>query len=372
MARTLAALQAAGDAPPVLPARKRPLLRPILKVAAGVLVVAGGVFALSQFLLVGSPLAFAEVVQKFRNARTLAYQVTVRSPQSKAPITQQVFLKEPGWMRTEMPGGLVCVGQRKQGSYKVLTLDPNTKTALLLEGKVSDQPKEPAAADSAGLADQLRQLVEKEGQPAGKKRIGDVQALGFRVKEGPQEWLVWADPQTRLPIRVEVNFPRQDIQVVLSEFRFNPVLKEALFRQDVPRGYQLQAVEMENPTAEQALVRVLRAYAKASGGKFPKRLDDPAAFAKVFPGGQGEKAKGAKPFPGPEDMRLMTNFVRVVQFVLTHPQGYGYQPDGVKEGDAGKILLWYRPEKATKYRALYGDLHWADVTTDLLPEVPWP
>ena len=52
--------------------------------------------------------------------------------------------------------------------------------------------------------------------------------------------------------------------------------------------------------------------------------------------------------------------------------GFGYKSDGVKLGDADKILFWYRPEGATQYRALYGDLHAADVTEDKLPEKPKP
>jgi hypothetical protein len=52
--------------------------------------------------------------------------------------------------------------------------------------------------------------------------------------------------------------------------------------------------------------------------------------------------------------------------------GFGYRPDGVKLGDADKILFWYRPDGATSYRALYGDLHGAAVSADKLPEKPKP
>jgi hypothetical protein len=52
--------------------------------------------------------------------------------------------------------------------------------------------------------------------------------------------------------------------------------------------------------------------------------------------------------------------------------GFGYRSEGVMLGDADKIIFWYRPEGATKYRALYGDLHVSDVTADRLPEKPKP
>ena len=52
--------------------------------------------------------------------------------------------------------------------------------------------------------------------------------------------------------------------------------------------------------------------------------------------------------------------------------GFGYRSDGVKLGDADKILFWYRPEGAADYRVIYGDLHVSDVTEDRLPEKPKP
>jgi hypothetical protein len=52
--------------------------------------------------------------------------------------------------------------------------------------------------------------------------------------------------------------------------------------------------------------------------------------------------------------------------------GFGYRADGVKLGDADKILFWYRPDGAASYRALYGDLHAGDVSEDKLPEKPKP
>jgi hypothetical protein len=115
---------------------------------------------------------------------------------------------------------------------------------------------------------------------------------------------------------------------------------------------------------------MLRFYADASGGKFPKRLDDMLAFFKHLREIQGEKPKDK---PSPEDMRLLVNAVRTAIFVTKDLKGkYRYKPDGVKLGDADKLLFWYRPAGATKYRALYGNLHWADVTTDQLPEIPKP
>jgi hypothetical protein len=173
----------------------------------------------------------------------------------------------------------------------------------------------------------------------------------------------WADPKTRLPLQVEFTWP-DGTRGTMSDFRFNPKLDEALFSLEVPKGYKLQSVELEDLTAEEHLIRMLRFYADTSAGKFPKRLDDTLALMM--------RLAKSKEKTEPESMRLGANIVRAGMFVVSLKGEYGYRPDRTKLRDSDKILFWYRPAAATKYRALYGDLRWADLTTDQLPEVPKP
>jgi hypothetical protein len=67
-------------------------------------------------------------------------------------------------------------------------------------------------------------------------------------------------------------------------------------------------------------------------------------------------------------MRLSFHIVRAGMFIASLKGNYRYKPEGAKLGDAQKMLFWYRPEKAAKYRVLYADLHWADVAADKLPK----
>lgn len=67
-------------------------------------------------------------------------------------------------------------------------LDPKSKSALLLEGPA------PAVGDATDMAAQqvegLRMLAEAKGEPVGRRRIGAVEAEGFRVWQRGQEVLV--------------------------------------------------------------------------------------------------------------------------------------------------------------------------------------
>ena len=367
-ARTLAALGAADGRHEVI-LRRRKTMRVILSAAAAVLAAAGGLCYFGGVQPGGTSLAFADVAQRLHDAHTLAYQMTAQAPQMKEAMRMQVFLKEPGWIRLEGPGGVVSIARTEAGKLKTLALDPTSKTALVLEGKLPDRRLDGMTDNPMQFVEQLRNLVEKQSQPAGKKKFGAVQALGFRVQEGQQEWLVWADPETRLPVRVEFQMT-PDTRLTFDDFRFNPELKDALFHLDVPDGYKLQPLQVENVTPEEALVRLLRAYATAAGGRFPPRVDDWAAYGKQFREAAGNKTTA---IPSPEVMRDLANVGHAGVFLQEVLKGrYGYRSKGVKLGDAGTILFWYRPANATKYRALCGDLHWADVTTDQLPEVPKP
>ena len=108
------------------------------------------------------------------------------------------------------------------------------------------------------------------------------------------------------------------------------------------------------------MVHLLRAYADKFDGKFPK---DPSVagvdwqtYIKQRWG--DEKPKG---LPEPKVMQFMRRLIRI-EMLLRRNKDHGYKADDVKLGDRDKIVFWYRPDKADKYRAVFGDLHVADVT----------
>ena len=211
----------------------------------------------------------------------------------------------------------------------------------------------------------------------GEKVIGDVRARGFRVKEQGQDMTVWVDPQKKLPVLIEFKGRTGNIDFsgTFSDIRLDPELDDALFRLDPPAGYTLRKANVKmNMTFEEAVVRLLRNYTRASGGRFPAKLDDFDDYVKVVSAeakkkAQAEeaKAKEAKVVLDPEAMQdgLAGAFLGVS--TQKYKDQYGYKPDGVKLGDAKAILFWYKPEGQAKYKAVYGDLHVGDVTAEELP-----
>jgi outer membrane lipoprotein-sorting protein len=374
--RTLAALDATASSSKTFFAFRRKTMFTLLKIAAAVLIAAGSLFYFSGPYLVGAPVTFEEVAQKLQNAHTFSYLMTMEFPGAKSSVTMRFLFKEPGLVRSEaLPAGaLPAVGPISiydQRAGKTLAIDPAAKSAVLLEGRLP----------GAGRGDQdlatseaqyLRSLAQKKGEPLGEKAIGKVQAQGFRVKEDTgYEMTIWVDPQTRLPVQIEITGKAGDqpFHGTIRDFGLDPKLDDSLFSQEPPQGYAFSKLDLNEPndkddgSPEAAVGKLLRGFAEKSAGGFPKRLDDWAGYARLTPKGT---------FKSPTDpalIRMVSTTVRVQMFLLQRKGDYGYKADGVKLGDSNKIIFWYKPKDKQTYRALFGDLHAADVTADQLPAV---
>jgi outer membrane lipoprotein-sorting protein len=367
LARTLAALRAATVAPGVIPLRKRKLMLTILKMAAAALVGAVGLFYAAGPS--AAEATFTEVARKLHEARTLSYRSTTIVPGLPEPMTMRNFFKEPGLMRVEFAarGEAVTILDGIRG--KTLIVIPSLKSAVLMEQTKPKDKEDPATQ----AVEWLRGLVGKKGEPAGRERIGDVEAEGFRVKEKHRTLIVWADPKSQLPIRIDVtaSFDGKEIRATLSDFQLDPKLDDSMFGLDPPAGYAVQRIKgtamFDAP--ETNVARILRAYAEKKAGAFPKALDLPLAneFEAIFP-----KDKNKNILQGdPEALDMAMSLGQALSYPKTL-KGCGYSGEGVKLGDAGKIVFWYQPEGSEKYRAVFGDLHIGDVNADQIPEKPKP
>jgi outer membrane lipoprotein-sorting protein len=371
IARTRAALRGADERPgnaPILNPRRSPMIA-ILKLAAAASLAlsAAALSYLATTPPAGAATTFAETAKRIQDARTLSYRISVEVPGLDGPMTGRELYKDPGLIRTEMDTPRPFVNVIDMARGKLLTLDSKAKVAVLQDWSPPDEVKRASQDWVSGMTKHLRSLAGKEGKPAGSRKIGDVQAEGFRVEDEGMTWTVWVDPARKFPLLMEttVRIQDQDVPASMSDFRIDPPLDDALFRLDPPAGYALRKFDLPIPLREQALTALLRLYAEASGGTFPPKPDDVAAFQKQFP---------PEKWTGPEDPQMirlaqsMSASVVFLKFELK--DAYGYAPEGIKLGDADKVLLWYRPKDSKGYRAIFGDLHAEDVSADRLPEKP--
>jgi outer membrane lipoprotein-sorting protein len=375
LARTLAAVETAAQSPRIPFLFRRNIMFAGLKIAAALLAAAGGVFLFSSPFLVGAPVSFAEVAGKLQKAQTLAYTSTAQIPGQPGPQSVRMLFKEPGHMRCEsVPAGVsVVICDISSGKY--LTLTPATKRAILLEGRLPGLPKPGGPDIAANEVASFRKLADKKGEPAGEKLIGNVRARGFRVVMAPgYETVVWADPDKRVPVQLDISSPYGDqtMRSTISNIQLDPELDDSLFSLEPPEGYTLRKQSLTVPedknddgSPEAALIFLLRAYAEKTGGSFPERFDNWRVYVEAL------KKTDLGKSPEAAAMRLGSIFARAQVFAMQKADTH-YQPEGVKLGDAGKLLLWRKVKGKETYKAIYGDLHVAELTADQLPAAKQP
>ncbi len=371
VARTRAALRMADERTRTIPIpRRSPMIAMLKFAAAASLALAGaGLSYLATAPPAGATTLLAAATKRLQDAHTLSYRFSVGVPGQGAQTTGREFYKDPGLTRMESDAPQASVSIMDTSRGKSLVLDPKAKIAILQDWGPNAEVKRRSQDWASGATKHLRSLAGKDGKPVGKRRIGDVEAEGFRLEDEGMTWTVWVDPERKFPLLMETSFRFQgrDLPATMSDFRIDPPLDDALFSLDAPEGYTLRKIDVPIPTREEALTTLLRLYAEASGGDFPPKLDDMAAFQEQF-----SKEK----WEGPDDPRIIrlaqSTAASVVFLQFELKNDYGYAPDRVSLGDADKILFWYRPKGSKNYRAIFGDLHVEDVAEDRLPERPKP
>jgi outer membrane lipoprotein-sorting protein len=339
------------------------------KIAAVVMVTLGALVLYFMFTLFSatSSVALADVVRKITSARTLSYVTTVTLADGK-PSVVKTHLADPDMIRAEMPDGGMFISQRGA----MLILDSKKRTATHME--ISGQPAHQSNA-APSIVSTMKALADVKGQSLGEKTIDGVAVKGFHIVQANRPVDVWADKKTGNPVRVELTMPMGDkeLVMVMDHFEIDPPLDESLFSLDPPAGYKLITRTLKLPKVgkvDEAMAALLGDYAKASGGTFPGDLHDFIAFAKVDPTAKATTQRATTQTSkiaatGPSEWILRVG--AVIGALESLPNGYGYAGKGVKLGEAEKVIFWFKPKDSNTYRAVFGDLHIADVTADKVP-----
>jgi outer membrane lipoprotein-sorting protein len=303
-----------------------------------------------------SSVSYGQVAEIIRSSRSMSFTVTATPLPNNPPVTFREMWMNPGKVRIEMPNGTVTVTDAATG--KSISLNPKTHTAFVVQLATS----QPAAGriPNLNLAETYKHLADTDGQPAGEKQIGDVKAKGFRIVKDGRTTMVYVDPKTAQPLRVEMDVPGQAAPMVMSDFNFDANLDPKLFDLQPPADYQVKSTNLSfNPDIAQNIVQVLGIYAKHKNGQFPPSLNNWGEIIKAVsttqPSGNYD-----------EMMKVSTSAGMLTGSLFAYKRGidWDYQPQGVKLGDADKIVFWIKPKGgASTYQAVYGDLHIAQNIT---------
>jgi subtilisin family serine protease len=206
-------------------------------------------FALWLGLGGGKPvLAFADVIRQIRQFRPYACTMTIQE-EKKSDYSMRVMQRSLSSRREIRPDGRILIFDLSQKPVRILALEPAKKTAtevtLSNAGPIED-------FDLLGILGRIKDGTEKD---LGVKEVEGRTAHGFRaVHNESNDFTVWADPKTGLPIRIELRQPTSARTIVMSGFDFNVSFDESLFSTTAPKEYTVRKVEEDgfNPSKQQS------------------------------------------------------------------------------------------------------------------------
>jgi len=251
----------------------------------------------------------------------------------------------------------------------MLQLFPDNKQAILIDLKIL--PDETPENYLASIRDVIRELqddpdVSMEQLP--DSVIDGRNAVGFRAKTAHGDITIWADPETLLPIRLELL--DNNTSTVCTDFQFDIDLDPSLFRMDIPAGYSTASGQLNyDDSVEKEVLEGLRIWAQIlEDNQFPEDLTT-ATYQKM-PGLKKKLQNGTLKLSMQEQLDMGLKMNRFYQFVMSlRPvQDWHYVGASVPFGDANKPVCWYKPIDSQTYRVVYGDLSVKDVREEDLPK----
>ena len=300
--------------------------------------------------------AFAQAIEKLKNAGAFRYKELVYLTTQEKPVEIQVAVADDGRERKSMLG---IVSIHDSTGQLRLSLNEATKSATVhvpMEGI----PVEPER--QIKWLERLKSYGKKPDKELGSMKIDGRDCLGFEVKPIPSVvYAVWVDAKTSDLVQVEfMGMPKGSsvTKSVMKDLEFNVTLDPMLFSFDAPQGYQSSTAAKlpELLPFEESLVEVLKGYTELSGGKFPKSITDHAEWMTIL-------SKDGIP-----RTTLAARLGTLTPYLtgMSHDD-YDYMGAGKAVDGKRSIVFWYRnPEK--QLRAVYSDFSVATIAETDLPK----
>ena len=319
----------------------------------------------------GTNVAWADVMEQISSFRPYACTNTVHD--EGAQISYRRMRLSLTQRREIRSNGVILVFDLS--IPKSLTLIPEKKHAI-------EQTYDMSPASDPDI---FRMANSMQNAPSGSnvqevniREIDGHVAKGFRSKGEYNDITIWADVQTKLPVRVEIIHVKTGRKIIISEFEFDVDFDESLFSTTAPEGYTVKKIEkgevseltkFKRSTTEEDLVEGLRALAIFLDGRFPPEIElekirvSLKEYIKQNNLSDSEVEKRLAPVS--KNYTKAYWYIRLLKGEM-EVSDFHYAGEGVKLGDSETPVIWWLPKDSETYRVIYGDLSVADVAPENL------
>jgi hypothetical protein len=208
--------------------------------AAAVIIIA--VFTISS-MFSSSNVLWAEVVEQINNhTRYKCRQRVVREQGPQIPV-MQVYHLNLQQRRQELEDGTIHIIDMRENDPVTVELYPKEKRAVIT--KLTDF----GSRSDPDVIEMVKRFDEKSTERLGTKKQDGKTLYGFRYKPNEyNDYTVWVDSDTKLPVEIELKHPTAGQTIFLDEFEFDFKLDTSAFSTEVPDGYKVETLALNYGT----------------------------------------------------------------------------------------------------------------------------
>ena len=345
--------------------------------------------------------AFAAMLEQIQTIRTATFTTEIAMEGLSEPAIKTTLL-EPAWMRQDIhikDVEFVQIFNMREG--RAMSLSPKDKVATLIEISGIDEHQR-----KMNIIEDFRKIAGEDATFLGRENVDGISTLKYQVDQQGEYFVVWLDPASNLPVKVEmtdVADPKQaSSRLTMTDFVWNAEIDESVFTFEPPEGYELKQHALDaGDSGVDRFVELLRFIVRLNNDEFLEELNTMTIVTTIQKqvmkqdGTKEEREKSAKEKlayalnrPDLVDMDLKQRMEYGTELAQTFSHGaafmesiwqtqhWHYQGKGVKLGEADKIVAWWYPKKEKAEagadldtaHVLYGDLRIETMSVDEWPQ----
>lgn len=206
---------------------------PMIKIAAATVIIITAFIGINQFDK--SSVAWAQVIEQLNNHTKYKCRQRVVREQGPQIPTMQIYHLNLQQRRQEVEDGTIHIIDMRGEDAITVELDPAAKKATVTKLIGFGPKKDP------DIIEMVKQFDQESTERLGTKKVNGKTLYGF--KHQPNEYndfTVWVDPDTKLPVEIELEHPTMRQTIFMDEFEFDFDLDPSAFSTDVPDGYEVE------------------------------------------------------------------------------------------------------------------------------------
>lgn len=185
----------------------------------------------------GTSVAWADVVRQINNYTKYKCRQRVVREQGPDYPTMDVYHLNLSQRRQEVENGDIHIIDMRGEDAITVELYPDQMKATVTKLVGFGPRKDP------DIIEMVKRFEQESTERLGTKKVDGKILQGFRhVPNEYNDFTVWVDPQTKLPVEIELVHTNRGQTIFMDEFEFDFELEASAFSTDIPDGYEVKTI----------------------------------------------------------------------------------------------------------------------------------